>query len=532
MSPRINVVDIQKAARSSVPLVFRLTSLPTALFPLIDRILEMFLGELGQERLVEPLSFCLKELISNAQKANVKRIFFEERGLLITRREDYERGMRDFLKILSSNLDHFMEQLRTRHLSIDVVLHATPKAFTISVRNDAELAPEEQRRINEKILRSRGFHSFFEALESSVDTTEGGGLGILILIQFLKRIGLGEKALSIQTHKGGTLSSITIPTSDVHLDEVRLLTEVLVRDIELLPHFPENISELIRLAEDEQGAGIPDIADRISRDPTLTAELLRHVNSAYYGLPSRTNSILQAVKYVGIRSLHHLLYSFGFQKVLGNHHGMRELWEHSYRVASYARMLASELKSTRASLDDVYVAGILHDLGRIVVRALHPKTQAKMRRFSMEKGIPASLLEKFSFGLNHADIGALIAQKWNFPDILVEGIRYHHQPLLTPQRSKDVVFCVYLANACCDLERRMITYEQFERPVLGEFGIRTQAQLNDFADRLRRQFEAQREGAKGSSSLPSTRAPQADKGAGEGPGYPGIHKSVSRNEDS
>ncbi|HTP59014.1 MAG TPA: hypothetical protein VMM82_08860, partial [Spirochaetia bacterium] len=112
MSPRINVADIQKAAQGSIPLVFRLTSLPPSLFPLVDRILEMYLAELGQEKLLEPLSFCLKELISNAQKANAKRIYFQERGLEISRQADYERGMRDFLKELSVNLDHFLEKLR------------------------------------------------------------------------------------------------------------------------------------------------------------------------------------------------------------------------------------------------------------------------------------------------------------------------------------------------------------------------------------------------------------------------------------
>ena len=489
MSPRINVVDIQRAARNSIPLVFRLTSLPPALFPLIDRILEMFLAELGQEKLLEPLSFCLKELISNAQKANAKRIYFQERGLQISRREDYERGMKDFITELSVNLDHFIDQLKERRLSIDVALHATAEALTVSVRNDAELAPDERRRIDERILRSRGLHSFFEALETSVDSTEGAGLGIMILLQFLKRIGLGEKALSIRTEKGGTVSSIVIPISNVHLDQIRLLTEVLVRDIELLPHFPENISELIKLTEEDQKAGVTEVAERISRDPTLTAELLRHVNSAYYGLPSRTNSILQAVKYVGMRSLHHLLYSFGFQRVFGSHHGMKELWEHSFRVASYAGMLAREVANRREILDDVYVAGILHDLGLIVVRTLHPRTQEKMRRFSMEKHIPASLLEKFSFGLNHADIGALIAQKWSFPDVLVEGIRYHHDPLLASRRCKEVVSCVYLANAVTDLERGMISYEQLSKPVLGEFGIRTSAQLIEIGSMLKNEFE-------------------------------------------
>jgi len=489
MSPRINVTDIQKAAHDSIPLVFRLTSLPPSLFPLVDRILEMYLAELGQERLLEPLSFCLKELISNAQKANAKRIYFQERGLEISRQADYERGMRDFLRELSGNLDHFLDKLRERHFTIDVALHATAEALTVSVRNDAELAPAERRRIEERINRSRGFHSFFEALETSVDTTEGAGLGIMMLIQFLKRIGLGENALSIRTGRGGTLSSIMIPISNVHLEQIRLLTEVLVRDIEQLPHFPENIAQLIHLTENWD-ADVSDVAELISRDPTLTAELLRHVNSAYYGLPSRTNSILQAVKFVGLRSLHHLLFSFGFQRILGDHHGMKTLWEHAFRVATYGHLLARDFRTGREVLDNVYVAGILHDLGFIVVRALHPSTQEKMRRFSLEKHIPPQVLEKFSFGMNHADIGALIAQKWNFPDELVEGIRYHHDPLLASSRCKDVVQCVYLANAVCDLERRMITWEQLDRPVLGEFGIRTKAQFAELADRLRKEFEA------------------------------------------
>ena len=57
------------------------------------------------------------------------------------------------------------------------------------------------------------------------------------------------------------------------------------------------------------------------------------------------------------------------------------------------------------------------------------------------------MLENFSIGLNHAEVGALIAKKWNFPDQLVTAIRYHHEPMLAPPESRDIVFCVYLANA-------------------------------------------------------------------------------------
>jgi HD-like signal output (HDOD) protein len=489
MPTPINITDIQRAVRNSVPLVFRLAGLLPESFPLLDAILQVYLGELGQEKIQEPLSYCLKELIANAQKANAKRVYFEEHGLRISHREEYEKGMTGFHKEISQSLPHFLEKLRERRMSIEVSFHFTGGAINLSVRNDAVISLVELSRINERIARTRTFHSFFEVLDTAVDYTEGAGLGIMMLIQFLKRIGLDEKAFSIRTEQGKTLASIIIPMSAVHLDQIKVLTDVLVRDIESLPHFPENVVQLLELTEDAN-ASVEDIAKGIARDPTLTAELLRHVNSAYYGLPSRVNGISQAVKLAGMRSLHQLLYSFGFNLLLDRHQArMRLLWEHSLRTAFYAFFLARDLKRKREILDDAYVAGILHDLGLIAVTTLHPKTQQKMRKFSMEKNLAPGILERFSFGMNHADIGALIAEKWKFPDQLVEGIKYHHDPHLARAAYKDVVFCVYLANAVSDLERGMISYRQFDKSVLADFGISTQQQLQDLAAKLKDGYE-------------------------------------------
>ncbi len=96
MPGRIDIAQIQKAALRGIPLGFRLHRPPHEAHGLLDRILETWLAELGQERLQEPLSYCLKELINNAWKANAKRIYFEEKGLDIRSEADYELGMRDF----------------------------------------------------------------------------------------------------------------------------------------------------------------------------------------------------------------------------------------------------------------------------------------------------------------------------------------------------------------------------------------------------------------------------------------------------
>ena len=373
-------------------------------------------------------------------------------------------------------------------MTIEVIFHSTRGALLLSVRNDATIAPFEMVRIKQRVARARSFHSFFEVLETSVDTTEGAGLGIMMLIQFLKRIGLDEKSFTIRSEKGKTTAALVVPMSSVHLDQVRILTDVLVRDIDSLPHMPESVVDLLRVTEDPD-ADLDAVAARISRDPTLTAELLKHVNSAYYGLPTRVHAIAHAVKLVGTRSLHSLLYSFGFNLLLDHRQArLRALWEHSLRTAFYAFILARDYMQRKDIMDDAYVAGILHDLGFIAVTTLHPRTQEKMRRFSLEKELPHRILERFSFGMNHADIGALIAEKWHFPEQLVEGIKYHHDPLMASGAHKDLVFCVYLANAVCDLERGYITYRQVDKSVLAEFGIGSPEAFLELAATLKERY--------------------------------------------
>jgi HD-like signal output (HDOD) protein len=489
MTSTIDIAEIQKAALRSIPLSFRLTSLPHESHALLDRILEVYLDELGHEKILEPLSYCLKELIINAQKANTKRLYFEKLGLDITNEHDYEAGMRDFRTQTAEHIAEWLDLLKERGMYISVTFHTTGGSLSISVRNSAELTPREEERIYDRITRARAFHSFVEALAQPIDATEGAGLGILILLQFLKRIGLGEEAFSIGARDGETVASLAIPMNRVQLEKIGVLTQAIVRDVEALPHFPEVIMELITLSEDPR-ATLSQIAGRIATDPTLTADILKLVNSAHYMLPRRVNNILQAVKIVGMKGLRNLLYSYSAQKILGEKYAeMKTLWDHSYRAAYYAFLIARSFKPKTDILDDVYVAGILHDLGQIIVTYLHPEAMEQMTRFCKEKDIPPRILERFSFGLNHADIGALMAKKWNFPEQLVQGIKYHHDPLMAPMQYRDIVFCVYLANALCDLERGFVTFEQMEKPVLSDYGIRTEEQARKVLERLQSSFD-------------------------------------------
>jgi len=230
----------------------------------------------------------------------------------------------------------------------------------------------------------------------------------------------------------------------------------------------------------------------------MTADLLKVVNSAQFMLSKKVDSISEAVKMVGIRGIKNMLYSYGTQKILGDDTtDKRILWDHSYKTAFYAYNLAKNFRKDRNLLDDVFVGGILHDMGKIIFANVHPDLLNKIKTFCVEKGIPASTFEDLSAGLNHAEIGALIAQKWNFPDNLVSAIRLHHDPNVAPAEFKDLVETVYLANMLCEYEAGTVTFDQIDKKPLASFGISNEKQLEVLLEKFAAGFKRENQRSRG-----------------------------------
>jgi len=492
MLAKIDLGIIQNSIRDSTPVTFRFTSFTHDQHAMMDRLVEVFLTELGQERFLEPLAYCVKELIGNAQKANIKRMYFLEKDLAITDEKDYKIGMEQFHHTLMKNASRYIHKLKEKKLDVVVTFQVSGGTLFIKVRNNAEMTPNEQSRIYERIVRARAFSSFYEALNSRIDTTEGAGLGVLILLQTLKRFGLEEDAFSISSGNGRTVAHLTIPMSKVHFEKINLLAQVVARDIDSLPHFPENVIALLSMTNDPL-VQISEIAKKISIDPVLTADLLRLVNSAYFHLARKISNIPEAITLVGMKGVRNLLYTNSTRKILdARYKENRLLWNHLHQTALYALYLARAIKLSREQHDDAYVAGLLHDIGLIIISNPHPDLAEKIRIFCSEKNVPRRVMENFSYGLNHADVGSLIAQKWNFPEQLVEGIKYHHEPLKAGLPHKNIVFCVYLANAICNIERGNISFEQIEPIVLRDLAIRDEAQFRKVHRSLRYSYEKQK----------------------------------------
>ncbi|MDP3177844.1 MAG: HDOD domain-containing protein, partial [Spirochaetaceae bacterium] len=134
--------------------------------------------------------------------------------------------------------------------------------------------------------------------------------------------------------------------------------------------------------------------------------------------------------------------------------------------------------------DDAYVGGMLHDMGKIIFSTVHPELLEKIRKFCQNKGVPSDTFEDMAGGMNHAEIGAKIAEKWNFPDTLIAAIRYHHEPNLESGDHRDLVYAVYLANVFCEYETGNITFEQIEGSVLADYGLTTEKNFRMVVEKM------------------------------------------------
>jgi len=480
----IDEAKVKKAILLGLPITINTFTITPEIKVYMEEVISIFLKAAGQERLKNHVAYCVHELVANAKKANVKRVFFSDRKLDLFRSGDYEVGMKHFKEVTLNNIAYYLRLQKEKNLYVKLVLQIRENIIYVEVRNNSIATRAELIRINDRLARTRQYKTLDEALSQVFDDTEGAGLGLVILILMLKKIGLDEDCFDISVSDKETVARITIPLSQVHIENVSMLSMKIANSVSSLPQFPEHIVEVLKLLDDvdvEMGG----IAKRLSTDPAFVAGLLKVVNSAHYMLGTRVNSILDAVNMVGRMGIRNLVYSYETQRILGSDtEEKKRLWEHSHKAAFYAYNLAKNFRFDQDVIDSVYVSGLLHDIGKIALSDIHPRLMKKIHDFCTSRDIPHSMFEDISSGMNHAEIGALIAEKWNFPEGLVMAIRYHHNPLLTPGSHLRLVQCIYLSNMLCEYELAAVALDQFEPEVLSAFGISSKMQLECLAEKM------------------------------------------------
>lgn len=150
------------------------------------------------------IKFCIKEILENAKKANLKRLFFKEKGLDIHRDDDYKIGMMQFKDTVSFNIDNYTKLLEKYKYKIEVDIYLKDKDLFFSIINSAEIVESELLKAREKITFARRFDKLEDALAVINSSKEGAGLGLIIVSVLLKELGFSSDSLSINKKDGET----------------------------------------------------------------------------------------------------------------------------------------------------------------------------------------------------------------------------------------------------------------------------------------------------------------------------------------
>ncbi|WP_028578920.1 HDOD domain-containing protein [Desulfogranum japonicum] len=192
-----------------------------------------------------------------------------------------------------------------------------------------------------------------------------------------------------------------------------------------LPHIVTRLAELIN----DEDSTLQDFEEVIKLDPTLVARLLTLVNSSYFGMARKVDSISRAVALLGMKNLHNIAITDAIKGMIDTNikpagFSPDRLWSHSAAVGICCKMIAERIFSING--DDAYLCGILHDIGLIVEYEAASEGFLEIIQRLEPGGPDIMVIEREILGTDHCEIGYILAQEWQVADQLSEAIRDHH----------------------------------------------------------------------------------------------------------
>ncbi len=201
--------------------------------------------------------------------------------------------------------------------------------------------------------------------------------------------------------------------------------------IDELPTLPVVLPKLLSLIESDQG-NFTRATDVILSDPSLTSKILKVANSAYYGFSQQITTLKGAVALLGFSMVKSLALSMGVFHTLpgsgeGNHFSQKGLWVHSLAVATVMAELDKRFGEKDGS-EHIFVTGLLHDIGKIVLAHFFSDIfQQVLDEIHEAKDEEYYEIERSVIGFDHGEIGAMLLERWKFPEVICNAVALHHK---------------------------------------------------------------------------------------------------------
>ncbi len=236
--------------------------------------------------------------------------------------------------------------------------------------------------------------------------------------------------------------------------------------IKRLPASPQIVQEVLNLWKDPE-TPMAEYEEAIAKDPALVTEVLKVVNSPFYGMKNRVANLKIALSMLGLRETYRIVANRGFYKVFrtvfsGVKFNMGLFWQHCQAMANTAYWLAEKHLPGKSS--EAYVAGLLLDIGRLAMAQFFPEEWEELEKEHLWQPNEGLEGEEKVFGLTHSELGATLLIRWSLPREIVLPVRYHHDPLATPAEEQLVAIAYFaekIATYFLTREEQKEIYEYF-----------------------------------------------------------------------
>ncbi|HED18709.1 MAG TPA: HDOD domain-containing protein [Gammaproteobacteria bacterium] len=227
----------------------------------------------------------------------------------------------------------------------------------------------------------------------------------------------------------------------------------LITDSVELASLPSVVMKAMELLNNPRTSA-SDVGQIISQDPALSVRLLKIVNSAFYGFPSRIDTISRAITIVGTLELTDLILGasaiHAFEKIPNQLVNMEKFWDHSLYAGIVARILARYLRAPNT--ERCFIMGLLHDVGSLILFRQQPDRSRQALELCVEQSMPLHLAEREIFCFDHGEVGAELMHAWKLPACFIEVARHHHQPSAAECYRLETAV-IHLADVITDMAR-------------------------------------------------------------------------------
>ncbi len=235
------------------------------------------------------------------------------------------------------------------------------------------------------------------------------------------------------------------------MPEMRAIILAKLERIHNLPTLPIVMTKLSTALEDVN-CSINEIAKVLSNDPAISTQILKTVNSPLFAIGgSKVTTLHTAITRLGFREVKNIALSTSvfkmFDGVKSTLFDRKSFWKHCLCVSLASLELGALMRDKRRfPKDELHLAGLIHDIGKIILDAHFADVFEDALKLAMTAKLPLYEAERLILGIDHAELGHLIAEKWNLPPIANAAITYHHEPENAPEEFRSIVNIVHMAN--------------------------------------------------------------------------------------